>query len=125
MTYMLVYETLNSCLTFMAILFIGCIVCEWLQSDMKLLYQGIILFINAAIGIVCGWALFTNNIVYSGGMTMQYPPLGFFIATLGALCFLLAIVIWLPRVLSPYGHAGASFQVAPRAPQTPRKPGMF
>jgi hypothetical protein len=48
----------------MAIMFTACIACEFIKDDMKLLYQGVILLVNGAIGLVVGWSLFGDNILY-------------------------------------------------------------
>ena len=126
MTYMISYETINMCLPFMGMLFLAAIICEWLpDKDMKLFFQFIAFITNSAVGIVCGWAFFTNNIIYTQGMTMQYEPLGGVLAIFGVLCFMLFIITLLPRILHPYDHAGSAFQQSPKALVKPRKPGMI
>ena len=121
MTALLAASTLNACLIFMGILFTACIACEFLKDDMKLLYQGVILLVNGAMGIVVGWAMFGENVLY-GTTAISYDPVGWIISSFGALCGILLFVIWLPRAFKPY-RGGADFQDAPRRPQRPREPG--
>lgn len=125
MVYTISYETLNTCITFMALIFGAVIACEFLKTDIKYLYQGVALLCNAAVGLVCGWALFTENVIVSADTFTQYPALGFVLATFGAFNFILLLAVWLPKVLSPYGRAGSDFMQQPKAPMRPQKPGGF
>lgn len=123
MTYMLAYETLNTLIWVIFLLYGLCIACEFLKDDMKILYRTILLLINAALGLVAGWSLFTTNVLYTAGTTMQYEPLGFILATSGAFSFLLLCVTLLPYALRPYSHAGSGFQSQMSTPKKPRQPG--
>jgi hypothetical protein len=122
MTAALAVTTLNACLVFMAIMFTACIACEFIKDDMKLLYQGVILLVNGAIGLVVGWSLFADNILY-GSSTLSYDPLGWIVSTFGALCGVLLFVIWLPRALKPLRGGSDFSHDTPRRPMRPREPG--
>jgi len=123
MAYMVSHETFNTVLLFMGILFASNIACEWIKDDMKYLYQGVALLIDAALGLIMGWELFTENVWLGGIGSMQFPPLGFVIAGFGALCFVLFVFKWLPMVVKPYEKAGGDYPLSPRSPKKPMQPG--
>jgi hypothetical protein len=125
MTYMLSVDTLNYIMVFMALMFACCIACEWLKDDMKTLYRVIILITNAALGLVSGWELFTNNVVFAGGMTMQFEPLGFILSTFGALNGLLLFIVIILPIIRPFGGQGSDFPSPAKQIKKPREPGMI
>lgn len=128
MSYMISYETLNACILLIGMLFIACVACEWLKDDMKYLYQGLTLLTNSAIALIMGFELMTGNIWYGGLGGMQFDPLGWVLIFVGAMSFILLIIVWLPKIGKPYDvHAGRIPRVAvqPLNPQEPRQPGRF
>lgn len=92
MAYIIFQETFNALLIFLALLFCAGILCEWLNTEKKHVYQFIIFFTIAVLSGVLGFELFTENIMYANGVTMQFGPLGFVMIFFGFASFVILAI---------------------------------
>lgn len=92
MAYIILQETFNALLIFIALLFCAGILCEWMNTEKKHIYQFLIFFTTALLSGVLGFELFTENIMTANGVTMQFGPLGFIMIFFGFSSFVILAI---------------------------------
>jgi len=115
-------ETWGDCLLFLGIMFLVFLGCELIKDDAKVIYQSMILLINAAVSFVLGAAIFSGNVEYYSYGTMQYSPIAWVFMFICGVCFIMMFVTLLKRGVKPFDKAGKIFPHGTRPPRDPEKP---